>query len=200
MRSHTSFRWLLVILGSTLVVRCFFLISDDAVTPAVASQTPQSVTIAYDLSTRLIIPTLNVDAPVESVGLTPQGGIGIPKNYRNVAWFTGSVRPGEKGTAIIDGHSGWNGNRPAIFDGLRSLRVGDIIRIEDAQKNIATFSVRELRIYKDDEIVPEVFLSKDGGAHLNLITCGGVWDEASQGYANRLVVFADRVDTESSFK
>jgi hypothetical protein len=30
-----------------------------------------------------------------------------------------------------------------------------------------------------------------GKVHLNLITCGGVWDKVGKSYSNRIVVFAD---------
>jgi len=33
--------------------------------------------------------------------------------------------------------------------------------------------------------------SNDGKAHLNLITCAGVWDEVEKSHSSRLVVFAD---------
>jgi len=35
-------------------------------------------------------------------------------------------------------------------------------------------------------------LTNDGLAHLNLITCIGVWEQITQGYSQRLVVFTDR--------
>jgi len=34
--------------------------------------------------------------------------------------------------------------------------------------------------------------SSDAKAHLNLITCEGVWDKVSKSYSKRLVVFTDR--------
>ncbi|PIZ82226.1 MAG: class F sortase, partial [Parcubacteria group bacterium CG_4_10_14_0_2_um_filter_41_6] len=40
--------------------------------------------------------------------------------------------------------------------------------------------------------VPEVFNSSDGKAHLNLITCTGVWNKEDNAFSERLVVFTDK--------
>lgn len=47
--------------------------------------------------------------------------------------------------------------------------------------------------YPSTAIVPEIFFSKDGKSHLNLITCGGVWNKVTKHYPDRLVVFTERV-------
>src|SRR4051812_9478797 len=55
---------------------------------------------------RLLIPSIGVNAAVESVGLskTGSGDIGIPSNFVDVAWYNRSPRPGDSGISIIDGH------------------------------------------------------------------------------------------------
>lgn len=52
--------------------------------------------------------------------------------------------------------------------------------------------VRELRTYGPKDDVTNVFNSSDGQAHLNLITCEGIWDKASKSYSKRLVIFTDK--------
>src|SRR5665647_1830768 len=54
---------------------------------------------------RLKIPTINVDATVESVGLTPDGDMDLPKDPDDVAWYE-LARPGEDGSAVMAGHYG----------------------------------------------------------------------------------------------
>jgi hypothetical protein len=39
-----------------------------------------------------------------------------------------------------------------------------------------------------------LFLGSNDKAHLNLITCDGVWDVTKKSYSKRLVVFADIAD------
>jgi len=141
---------------------------------------------------RLRIPKINVDTTIESVGLTPQGAMEAPAGPSGVAWFNLGPQPGEHGTAVIDGHSGWKNGIPAIFDNLNQLQKGDRIYVEDEAGRTTTFVVREVRTYGKNEDPSDVFSSSDGKAHLNLITCKGVWNSAEKSYSDRLVVFTDR--------
>ena len=143
---------------------------------------------------RLKIPKINVDAALDYVGLTAQGGeLDVPKGPINAAWYDQGPRPGEKGDAVIDGHFGWKDNIPAVFDNLHELRKGDDLYVEDAKGSTTTFVVRELRTYAQNQDDSNVFVSSDWKAHLNLITCQGVWSNTNKSYSNRLVVFADEV-------
>ena len=69
---------------------------------------------------------------------------------------------------------------------------GDKIYVEDEFGIIATFVVREKRLYDPNVDASDVFGSSDGKAHLNLVTCEGVWDEVTKSRSKRLVVFADK--------
>lgn len=80
----------------------------------------------------------------------------------------------------------------AVFDNLSALRTGDKIYVESEGGTTTVFVVREIRTYDPRADAKEVFDSSDGKAHLNLVTCEGVWDAVSKSYADRLVVFADR--------
>jgi LPXTG-site transpeptidase (sortase) family protein len=145
------------------------------------------------LPMHLRIPAIAVDASVEEVGIAIDGLMDTPKEPGIAGWLKVGPRPGEEGTAVIAGHFGWKNNTPAIFDDLNKLNKGDKIYVEDGKGNSVAFEVREIRIYDEKEIVANVFSSSDGKAHLNLITCEGVWDKTMQSYSNRLVVFADRI-------
>jgi len=144
------------------------------------------------LPSRLIIPKIGVDAAVEYVGLTPSGAMGTPKGPAEVAWFNQGPRPGEIGSAVITGHFGWKDNIPAVFDEIHTLRTGDTLYVEDGKGTVITFVVREIRTYDEKADASDVFGSSDGKAHLNLITCEGVWDAVSKNYSKRLVIFTDQ--------
>lgn len=145
------------------------------------------------LPARLKIPNLKIDATVEYVGLTKSGAMGVPKGPNNVAWLELSPRPGEMGSSVIDGHSGWKNGIPAVFDNLYKLKKGDRIYVEDETGMMITFVVREFKSYDPKADAKDVFASRDGQAHLNLITCEGVWNEVTKSRSKRLVVFTDRV-------
>jgi len=144
------------------------------------------------LPIRLKIPSINVDAPIEHVGLAPDGAMDAPKERANAAWFELGQRPGENGSAVIAGHYGWANKQASAFDNLYELRPGDRLYIEDDRGTIISFVVRESRRYDPDADAGDVFGSGDGEAHLNLITCEGAWDKVSRTYSQRLVVFTDR--------
>ncbi len=73
---------------------------------------------------RLKIPGISLDAAVESVGLTPDNAMGVPKGPADVAWFSLGPSPGQVGSAVIAGHFGWKDGIPAAFDNLSILRKG----------------------------------------------------------------------------
>ncbi|MEK7064522.1 MAG: class F sortase, partial [Patescibacteria group bacterium] len=141
---------------------------------------------------RIIIPRINLDAVIKSVGLTVNGAMDAPKIPAETGWFSLGVRPGEVGSAVIAGHSGWKNNIPSAFDELNKLRVGDSISVVDDNGAVTTFIVRKIQIYDPNADASDVFSSSDGKAHLNLITCEGVWNKISKSFSKRLVVFTDK--------
>lgn len=151
---------------------------------------PEQATVG--LPVRLTIPALGVSVAVEYVGVAADGNMGVPKGPEGVAWFKFGPRPGESGSAVIAGHFGWKDDIPAVFDSLDTLKKGDRIYSEDTQGTETVFIVRESKLYDPKADAKEVFESSDGKAHLNLVTCEGVWDAASKSYSKRLVVFADK--------
>ena len=144
------------------------------------------------LPVRLTIPNINVDASVESLGLASDGSMAAPKGPADVGWYNLGPRPGEVGSAVIDGHFGWKNGIPAVFDHIDTLRKGDKIYVENENGTITAFVVREIRTFDPTAEASDVFDSSDGKAHLNLIICEGVWDPIQKSYADRLVVFADK--------
>ena len=152
----------------------------------------KKVVLGTPLPVRIIIPKINIDATIESVGLTSQKAVGVPKGPVNVAWFDLGPRPGDKGSAIIVGHSGWKDSKPAVFDSLSKLSLGDKLYVVDEKGATTTFVVQGSQRYDPNADAPKVFISNDGKTHLNLITCEGVWDKVSKSYSKRLVVFTDK--------
>lgn len=179
-------------LTSALLIFGVFTYDDlPQAVPHVLSAEKAEKTI-LELPKYLRIPKINLDSEIEYVGLSPNGEMATPKNIANVGWYEPGIRPGETGSAVIAGHYGWEKGKASAFDELHKLRVGDKIYVEDDSGNVITFVVQENRRYNPEDDAGEVFNSKDGKAHLNLISCEGDWDEASQLYSKRLVVFTDK--------
>lgn len=144
------------------------------------------------LPVRLQALRLKIDAPVLPLGMTREGAMDSPEDPATLGWFDMGPRPGELGTAVIDGHFGLKGSKAAAFDHLGELHVGDMITVTDSQGAFDIFKVREMRLYASTALAPEVFHSQEG-SHLNLITCAGTWNPSLKSYSQRLVVFTDLV-------
>lgn len=139
------------------------------------------------------IPKINVNAPIDLMGIDPDGLLESPGNPRNAGWYKFGPRPGDIGNAVIDGHYGqWASGEKSVFDDLNKLQKGDLINIEDSRGVATVFVVRELKMYDPKDDSASVFTSKDGLSHLNLITCDGAWNETTKSYPKRLVVFTDK--------
>ncbi len=145
--------------------------------------------------TKLTIASIDVDAAVEPVGLATDGtmSMDIKKPQEDVAWYRLGPRPGEVGSAVIAGHYGtWKDGNGSVFDGLHTLSSGDKIVVTDDRGVDITFVVRESRRFDPGADATDVFGSDDRKAHLNLITCEGAWNDASQSFSKRLVIFTDK--------
>ncbi len=141
----------------------------------------------------LVIPTIGLDAPIEQVGLTLDGAMDVPKVQGNVGWYELGPRPGDSGSAVVDGHYGILKNgTPSVFDHLNQLRAGDRIQVIDDKGSVINFLVHQIRNYDPEADATDVFSSDDGKDHLNLITCEGIWNEAAKNYSQRLVVFTEK--------
>lgn len=136
------------------------------------------------------IPSIKVNAKVESVGMDSQGRMDVPKVADDTAWYSPGFKPGTSGSAVIDGHYDRVTGAPAVFWDLKKLTVGDTITITDNNSRTFTFAVTRLVKYPDSNFpIKEVFSASDVPM-LNLITCNGVWDKAAKNYSERLVVYS----------
>lgn len=138
------------------------------------------------------IPSLDLNASIEKVALAADGTMDVPKYFLNTGWYELGPRPGEIGSAVIAGHVDWVNGAAAVFKDLYKLNLGDKIAVQDDKGAIISFVVRESRTYDAKADATDVFISNDGKAHLNIITCDGAWDKNTNQYSQRLIVFADK--------
>lgn len=141
---------------------------------------------------RLQIPKIGVNAAVESVGLTPDGAMGVPQNHDNVAWYNLGPKPGEPGQAVIDGHVD-STTGPAVFWDLNKLKPGDQIIVVGSDKIARKFVIRTIEAYPEDQAPLQKIFGPAPGTHLNLITCdqSTPFDHSRHTYLGRLVIYAD---------
>jgi LPXTG-site transpeptidase (sortase) family protein len=143
---------------------------------------------------RVRIPALQVDAPVIPVGLDMSGWVSAPPlGDPNLAgWFTGAVSPGEKGTAVIDGHVD-NSKGPAVFYGLGGLKKGQRIDVRRTDGKTAAFEIYGVEVVDKTHFPGDRVYGDKGAPELRVITCGGEFSEGD-GYTRNVVVFARLVE------
>lgn len=138
------------------------------------------------LPLRLRIPSIGVNAQVESVGTDSQGFMGVPSNSAHVAWYNVLSRPGEVGDAVMTGHVDWYDTSCAVFCYLSSIRVGDQAAVDRADGSTVTYAVDRIDYYPAGQ-APDWIFQSDGPPRLTLITCAGDY-VPGYGYTRRMVV------------
>lgn len=154
--------------------------------------------IPQGLPTRLKIPTIGVDSAIEDALITPDGRMDVPYGSVNVAWFSLGPKPGDEGSAVIGGHFGINAGVKFVFYDLDKLKINDRIYIINDKGETLAFQVRRIELFERNADATTVFTSNDGLAHLNLITCEGIWNRTNDTYPSRRVVFTDAISAEGA--
>jgi LPXTG-site transpeptidase (sortase) family protein len=141
---------------------------------------------------RLRISSIGIDTTIEKVGQTKEGAMDVPKNIWNVGWYEAGTRPGEIGSAVIDGHLDGINSR-AIFWDLNKLKPGQKIYVADDTGKELTFEITNIEVYPFDKAPLDKIFLESHDRYLNLITCNGTFDYRSLNYNNRLVVYSKLV-------
>ena len=167
-------------------------VTQNVKAPIVSTNISETAIESVGLPVSINIPSINLNATIEKVGMKADGSMDVPKEPMNTAWYELGPRPGEVGSAVIDGHVDWWYSATGVFANLSDVKPGHIIIVTDDAGKIISFVVRDIRTYSAGADATDIFVSNDGGSHLNLITCAGAWDTYANQYSNRLVIFADR--------
>lgn len=142
---------------------------------------------------RIVIPSIDVDAPVSEVGLiAAQSGQEavfqwqVPENYE-AGWHNTSAPLGETGNTVLNGHHNIFGE---VFGRLEDLEVGSEILVYDADSP-HTFTVAEIEILPERDQPLDVrqenaqWIQPTDDVRLTLVTCWPYTDNS-----HRLVVVA----------
>lgn len=138
--------------------------------------------------TSLKIPSIDLEAQVQHLGVTDKGKMAVPDNIQDVSWFSPGYQPGENGRAVIAGHvDGVEG--PAIFWDLSKLQLEDEVVVQNKDKAL-TFTVYKMEsVPLDLADVSQVF-GYTSSPELVLITCSGTYDFERGTREERLIVYA----------
>ncbi|MGK5549581.1 class F sortase [Streptomyces sp. URMC 127] len=141
--------------------------------------------------TRVRIPAIDVDAPLEPLRLLPDGSLSSPRDDEsNVAgWYADGAAPGTTGTAVVAGHVD-TATGPAVFYNLGALKKGYRVEVARADARTAVFTVDAIEVYSRADFPSQKVYGPAGRPELRLITCGGGFSEESHAYLGNVVVYA----------
>jgi LPXTG-site transpeptidase (sortase) family protein len=167
--------------------------SDD--TPAVATRSARLADVQPAdrvAPQRLSIPAIGIaDAPIDSVGVDPDGSMEIPTDVRRVGWYDYGPAPGEGGgSAVLTAHVDSREQGAGVFYDLDGLTRGDEVEVGMSDGGRRTFVVDEVRQIPKVELPTGDLFRRDGRHQVALITCGGEFDASSRHYRDNLVVIA----------
>lgn len=136
------------------------------------------------------LPTISRSGYIQHVGVDQNNQIAVPSNVFIASWFVNTVRPGQKGLSIIDGHVD-GPTREGIFHRLEELQIDDTFEITLGNGTVLNYRVLEVKTVPVSEAEKHLFEQKlDVVSQLNLITCGGNYNRESRTYEGRVIVMA----------
>ena len=142
--------------------------------------------------TAIRVPKIEVDAPIDRMGVDANNALEVPKDPTRVGWWSGGAEPGEVDPAVLVGHLD-NSTGPAVFFRLEKLEAGDDIEVDRADGSTAKFQVQSLESHPKTQFPTDAVYGHTEWPSLRLITCFGEFDPVARSYENNLVIYATLV-------
>lgn len=144
-----------------------------------------------DHADALVVPSLDLTAPIVPIEMNKQGVLSPPADVDTVGWWQRSAEPGaDRGQTLITGHSVRLGD--GAMDRIGELDPGDRVRVRSDGRTV-TYRATEVVVYSRAEVAAnaqELFGQDRQHGRLVLVTCTD-WD--GHAYRSNIIVFADPV-------
>jgi hypothetical protein len=141
-----------------------------------------------DRPTRVRIPAIRVDSPLDPLALDAGGALQAPNNFAHAGWYAAGTTPGAVGPAVIAGHVD-SRSGPAVFLRLYQLRPGDQVQVQRDDRWLTFRVVSKARYPKNRFPTADVY-GPTPDPQLRLITCGGSFDAHRRSYVDNVVIYA----------
>ena len=140
---------------------------------------------------RISSASLGVDAPVDAVGIDPDGQMELPEDVSRVGWYRFGPEPGAQGSAVLAGHVDDREQGPGALFRLRDAAVGDEFSVTDAAGTTTRWRVVSRELVTKQVLPVDRIFARDGAPRLTLITCGGPFLPEYRSYRDNVVVVAE---------
>ena len=138
---------------------------------------------------RLNISVIGSSGCIERVGLNDVGAVAVPSSIYTAGWYVDSALPGQPGLSIIDGHISGYYNENGIFQKLHMLRAGDTYTVELGSGDVLHYEVTSVQSVSLKEAAKAMMTREESiKSQLNLVTCGGRYDETTKLFDQRVIV------------
>jgi LPXTG-site transpeptidase (sortase) family protein len=153
---------------------------------------PPQAPVEPALPARIVIPGIDVDAPVSVKGMTPGKAMQPPDGPEDVAWYDFTARPGSGGNAVFSAHVDYHDYGPAVFARLKDLEQGDTVEVRLADATVYRYRVVLSVVYPAGDAPVDFIVGATSRETITLITCTGSFDATTRQYSHRLIVRAER--------
>ncbi len=156
--------------------------------PAVSSSTDiadggmQSMIENVGIPVHIRIDAIEVDVHITGVGLTVDDRLAFPVDQSTAGWYNLGPRPGEQGSAVVNGALG-------VFHNLQSVKKGYDVVVRDAYDQERHFRVMQSEVYDAHHAPMQKIFADESGTYLNVISYAGVRDDATHTFDKRLVIY-----------
>lgn len=171
-----------------------------ATTTTSSTATTTTTTNLGVIPTRLVIPDLQVDAPVVQVGLDEYGNLGAPSHddRTKAGWYAMDPRPGDgRGNVLMDGHTFVNDSAIFTSDFAEKIHVGMAISVAGADGVAHRYTATTVlpAVNKKDDYPGVVAKYKlydfTGPERLVIVTCSGSFNWITKTHEDVAIVIAD---------
>ena len=141
---------------------------------------------------RLELPGSGVDAPLDPVGVEPDGTMTLPDDGDRVGWYLFGPAPGAtEGTAVLAGHVDGVEQGLGVLAPLRTVEPGAEVLVTDAAGAVSRWRVVSREVIEKQALPLDQLFSRTGPPRLVLLTCGGPFLPELLSYRDNVVVITE---------
>lgn len=169
--------------------------SDVLPVPVRSAALGATQTVDRPAPVRVTVPSLDIDIPVDPVGVEDDGQMEIPPRADRAGWYRYGAAPGDAtGTSVIAAHVDSVASAGlGPFARLLDLNPGSEVTVELGDGSTAVYVVDEVRRVPKTDVAWDQIFVREGSPQLALITCGGTWQPQVRHYSDNVIVLASPV-------